>query len=251
MTKAVEDRLKDLYPYPAIRGCRITRMEETRLGRFNLDHSTALRLGTDNVGVFVGNCGPPARALDKLAGLQTDSYPARWLVLSSSRQLASAFFRRQVPHTSGRSRKHAPPYWLAGNTVFTTPEGLRVYGKERGSEDSIAAILLVDPLCHVHKARGPVGRGFVFHDRPQCIVDFRAGCSIDGWLPPFFVLVQHPAKSINTDPMLSPYCLEAWWYLDGECLRTGRPPVDRSVGTSGENTATAAVIELEIDKEAG
>jgi hypothetical protein len=122
-------------------------------------------------------------------------------------------------------RTRAPRVWEHGRVTFTTPEGLQSYRKTIQASEPIAAVLLVDPLCHVHQARNLFVPGYGINDRPQRIADFRADLGRTGPMPPFLVLTARPAKSIDTQRMLSPYCLDAWWFVDGLRLRVGPLPV--------------------------
>ena len=88
----------------------------------------------------------------------------------------------------------------------------------------VAGILVVDTLCHIHKARDRYIRGYGVNDRPQRIANFRANLACASWQPPLIFFTSRPAKSLNTNPMLSPYCLDAWWFVDGSRLRVGKPP---------------------------
>ena len=62
------------------------------------------------------------------------------------------------------------------------------------------------------------------NDRPQRIADFRAELGGNACAPPLIILTTRPAKSIGTARMLSAYCLDAWWFVDGRRLRIGQPP---------------------------
>lgn len=231
--------LKELYPFPAIRGIRITRLPEGKLGNFALDAETAEVLGRRNVGVFVGGCTGLDWIVEKADVLAATDFPGVWVVVLSTKKMAAIVSNKQREKEGRRPVKHAPRYWQRGNAVYTTPEGLYSYAKDRSPETRTAGILLVDTLCHVHMARGEDRLGWNVNDRPQRIADFRADVTVDGWAPPLLLLTRKPAKSVNTASMVSPYCLNAWWFVDGARLRVGRPPatsachIHRSLGIEG------------------
>ncbi len=226
MMLTTEHAQDHLYPFPAIRGTRITRLEQTDLGPFRLDADTAGRLGRDNTGVFVQDCLSLSWIMEKIAILSDTPFSAKWAVVLSSKKMAGFVYNTSVEQREGkRRRKHAPPLWQQGNTVFTTPEGLRLWCREVKVPDRVAAVLVIDTMCHIHKARSAYIQGYGVHDRPQRVADFRAEMAADGPLVPMFVFTTKLAKSVNTRSMLSPYCLDSWWFVDGRRLRFGRPPI--------------------------
>ena len=81
MCLTIEHSLRERYPFPAIRGQRMTRLEEADLGPFQLDGETAERLAEDNIGVFIGGCRDWDWMMDKLNILADTRFPARWLVV--------------------------------------------------------------------------------------------------------------------------------------------------------------------------
>ena len=66
MCLTIEYPTRERYPFPAIRGQRITRLEEADLGPFQLDGQTAEWLAVDNIGVFIGGCRDWDWMMDKL-----------------------------------------------------------------------------------------------------------------------------------------------------------------------------------------
>jgi hypothetical protein len=120
---------------------------------------------------------------------------------------------------------HPPRFWDRGNLTSTTPEGSASYFNVIDGEQRFAAVMLVDPKCHVQQAREWFVPGYGVHDRPQRIADLRADLARNGHRSPFLVLSERPAKSVNTNRMLSAYCLDAWWFVDGRRLRVGKPPI--------------------------
>jgi len=49
--------MNDVYPFPAIRATQIARMSEQKIGDFQLTAEISKQLGTDEIGVLIGNCG--------------------------------------------------------------------------------------------------------------------------------------------------------------------------------------------------
>ncbi len=43
------------------------------------------------------------------------------------------------------------------------------------------------------------------------------------WRPPICILTTKKAKAVNSNTMLAPYGLEAWWYVDVSTVRLGPP----------------------------
>ena len=228
MILQINPTVAEMYPFAPIRGYRITRLEEAPLGPFRLDATTAASLGREQLGVFVGNCGDLQRIIDKVQILADTDFPGRWVTVLSSKDMADIVYNRAWEYDHPRFRRHAPRYWDRGNVIFTTPEGLGDLSRDGIDGGSVAGILLVDTLCHVHKARNRVFRGYGVNDRPQRIANFRADLACGDWQPPFLFFTSRPAKSVNTHPMLSPYCLNAWWFVDGARLRVGKPPMAAS-----------------------
>lgn len=206
--------LRDVYPGASVHAQRITR-EETDLGRFSLDAERALYLGTENLGVFVSGCAGPCLLRSFLRELGNLRDGGMYVVVASSRELASELFCEWHPG-EGKSQEK-PSYWAAGKLIFSTPEGLRGIPSEMiGKPAPIAAIILLDKSCWLHKARGLPGQSeFTGNDRPQRVADFRSRLACGHWAPPLFVLTEKPAQSVNTVAMHSPYCLEGFWFLRG------------------------------------
>lgn len=230
MHLTIEHSLRKRYPFAALRGQRITRLEEADLGPFQLDAETAERLAEENIGVFVGGCRDRNWMIDKLKTLAETRFPARWLVVVATRSLALTVYRSFELPRGKRPRMHAPRFWDHGNATFTTPEGLTSYRKAMHGSEQFAAVVLLDPGCYVQQAREWFVPGYGVNDRPQRIADFRAELGGTACAPPLILLTARPAKSIGTARMLSAYCLDAWWFVDGRRLRVGQPPAasDRS-----------------------
>ena len=153
MYLTIERSTRERYPFPAIRGQRITRLEEADLGPFQLDAETAERLAEENMGVFIGGCREWSWMMDKLKILADTRFPARWLVVVATKNLALTVYRSFELQRSRRPRLHAPTFWDHGNVTFTTPEGLTSYRRAMDGSEQLAAIVVLDPKCHVQQAR--------------------------------------------------------------------------------------------------
>jgi hypothetical protein len=161
------------------------------------------------------------------------------VVVAATRETAiSAYKVWRSPAAGELIDDDVPPCWRENRLFFATPEALRDLDPSHLDGPSVAGLLLLDLQFLVHKARSFDPRSLrgrrkkagaqigdwattpktyrVQHDRPQFVADFRARCTRDGWSPPLIIFAGQPAKSLNTDPALSPYCLEAFWFVDGE-----------------------------------
>lgn len=217
----IEHKLDRLFGKPVIRGTRITRFEEKDVGPFHLTPDVADRLGTNNVGLFIGNCQSYERAVTLVERLGNNSNEGKWIVVLSSKAAAESTYRRITDdHTTTRP----PSVWDVGQILYCVPESLKQL-RNVVNPSQIAGIVVLDINCQIHKARGFYSNNFrVAHDRPQMIVDYRASLTEDGWTPPLVFLAKKPAKSINTEPIVRTYCMEAMKYLDGQTVRMGDPP---------------------------
>jgi hypothetical protein len=222
--ETIPNSVKMLYARPRIRGLRITRMEETVLGRFRLTPETAWSLGTSNIGVFVGNSPPLGATIERLKRLEEHSPDApTWVVVAAAKKMAAVIVHRWFLPEGARpvtvSTLELPK--AHANIRLCTPETLRrVPAQEK---TNIAGLILLDMLAHVHKFRNGFDvHGFhVSNDRPQLLANFRNSLDFGGWAPPLFILTQKPAKSIWTDTVARAYCLDALWFLEGRELYFG------------------------------
>lgn len=210
-----------LFPFPPIRCRRIIRDTERALGDFRLDGESAYQLGASNIGLLAGGSSETRHLVTKLRELSLCDLPGQIVIAFSTNSLADTYFETLTEDDSPSSREDS---WTFGSVTFSTPEKLRTIGKPQLGGRPVLAIGLVDPPCILYKARGDARRGFAFNDRPQHIAKFRAAHEIGDWRPPFFLFTEQPAKSLNTNQMLGPFSLEAWWFLDGREIRMGTPP---------------------------
>ena len=216
-SETVPDAIRAVYKRPRIESCRISRMEEKALGSFSLDSPTAWRLGTNNIGVFVGEMPALGRTIEILEALEDPAPDApKWVLVAATKKMAAVICQRWF--ISEKRRVAASTLKLPqvrANIWLCTPETLKKAAPADPSR--IAGLLLIDMLCQVHKARGLDNGAFhVRNDRPQNIANYRSSLCVDGWSPPLFVLSQKPAKSVWTDTVARSYCLEALWFLDGK-----------------------------------
>jgi hypothetical protein len=208
--------------YASVRvvGTRITRLEERNLGCFKLDCKAAIRLGTENLGVFVGRCS----ALDKIVGVLRSLYcvddEGRWLLVAATKKIAAVIVQRwfgdgKVDRVNPSKLRLPISY---GNIVLGTPESLGQIDED--SRRRIALVVVIDPYCYLHKLRGVGGQHQgISWDRPQLVAKFRNEVAIEGWIPPMALLTYTPAKAVETEMIGQAYCLDAWWFLDGQTLR--------------------------------
>jgi hypothetical protein len=230
MLLTLEDSLSKWYPFPPIRGHRMTRLEETDLGPFQLDGQTAEQLIADSIGVFVSGCPDMDYIKDKLNRLAHTRFPARWLAILPTRQLAEAWHRELLVQPQGWKRSPVPAFWEDRNVTYTWPDCLDTYRRADQAGALLAGILLIDPACDVHQDRGPFAVEFELNERAGRIARFRERLGRREVLPPFVLLTRQPAKSIDTQRMLTAYGLQAWWFVDGRRLRVGEP-----LGNSGSS----------------
>jgi hypothetical protein len=213
----MHDSVREWYPNVSIGGRRITRMEETPISSFHLSSETAWTLGADNVGLFVGGIDSLRSIVESLRRLESSGTTPKWIVISASKSIAALVVQMWVtPDDEDIVVKMPSLPQLRNNIVLATPESLK---RIDGSVNHhIAGVILIDMLCHVHRARhmpGPAGR-FVSNDRPQMIVDFRNSVGFKGWVPPLILLTEERAKSVHTDFIARAYCLDGFWFLDGQ-----------------------------------
>ena len=226
-TLMTEPDFCDLFPTPVVRVTAISRMQEKPLGDLCFDPETGRFLGEENVGVFAGGCDPD-RLFDRLISLGECGTGGQWVVVLPTKQIAGEFYARWHSVNGTSSFGKVPNTWQSERLIFAQPESLKLVAETIADFNiAIAGILVLDPHCMIHKARGfRKGNYRVRNDRPQLIADFRAHLAQGTWSPPLVFFAKQPAKSINTDAMLGPYCLEAFRYVDGRQLRMGEPPVE-------------------------
>ncbi len=214
----IPDDIFELYSTVGLAGYRVTRRDESFLGVFRLTPETAWELGTANVGVFIGGTPALGKTIERLKRLESPD-AANWVLVAATKKMAATIECRWF---QGESVNWVAPTTLIlpryhRNIILCTPESLRRVDADK--KRSIAAMILIDMLCNVHKARGfERGNFHIENDRPQLIANFRNSLLRDGWAPPFILLTQKPTKSVWTDQVARAYCLEALLFLDGSGL---------------------------------
>jgi hypothetical protein len=217
------DAMAQLYPYPAIRVARIARDSDRKIGDFQLTADVARQLDEDQVGVLIANCGHPDRIHEQLLKLAKADYPAPWVVVLSSVDLARWWYGVQhgIETVRIKADSEANNFWRTGNCWFTRLERLQTLSKSPEFHGPIAGIILVDPVLRTQFARGLKGSAWEHSDRPELLNSFRKDLAEDGLRPPLMLMACPPAKSINTLAAQRAYCLESMWYCDGSRMRIG------------------------------
>lgn len=207
-----------LYPGICMRGQKISRLEETRLGWLDLDAALAEALGNDHLGIFVGQIGGFSYVARNLANLNSSPGIAKWVVVVT----AGVLYEALAGHFSAGDEKSRgcskPPGFCETDKLwFSTPEGLARLRRAPGFEPSeIAGLVLVDLNCILFKARGRLRFGKqAFEDRPQLVADFRASLADDGWTPPMVIWTDKRPKEVPTDRVATALFLEALLFIDG------------------------------------
>ncbi len=242
MDHFTQKRLNHIYPTAVIRGTQITRMEENRLGRFLLTAETAETLGDEDIGVFVGGFNDVNGMMNRVREIDRHDSGGRWIIVPSTRSFAAVIYQRWLDSSDDWyvDSTQVPNIWRGDNITFCLPESLSLLAaKMKVERTDVAGIVLIDPQCIMHRARGFHNGDFrVRHDRPQLITDFRSRLAIGGWSPPLVFFSTKPAKSVPTDSIRSVYCLEALYFLDGATLRCHPlPPLSASTNVSRPSAA--------------
>lgn len=207
----------DRYRNVLISGRRITRMEESSIGTFQLSSQNAWTLGTNNIGIFVGATAPLGPVIDQLKQLESSDVSPKWVVIAATKIMAAVIAQQWITPSERRlavTTLELPK--TRKNITLTTPESLKRIAGE--ATCCVAGLILVDMLCYVHRARNmPRRRRFVVrNDRPQMIADFRNSLCIHGWVPPLIILTRERAKSVYTSSIARAYCLDGFWFIDGQ-----------------------------------
>jgi len=215
-----------IYPFPAIRVSRIIRDTGKAIGDFRLTGEIAEQLDHDSIGVLIANCGHSDRIYDHVMKLADTPYPACWVVVTSSVELARIWYAKQngIRTVDLRGDSEAHQFWRRGNCWFTRLEQLESLVGSPDFQGPVAGILLVDPNLRTQTARGIKGTSWKGHDRPELMNRFRQQLWADGLRPPLFIMANPPAISLNTIPAQRAYALNTFWYADGSRMRVGEPP---------------------------
>jgi len=217
------DPMAQLYPFPAIRVTRIARDTDKKIGDFQLTADVARQLDEDQVGVLIANCETPDRMHERVLKLAETEYPAPWVVVLSTIDLARWWYGVQHRINTRRidANSEVNGFWRTGNCWFTRLERLETLSKSPEFHGPIAGIIVVDPMFQTQHARGLRGSKWTHNDRPELLNSFRKDLAEDGLRPPLMFMACPPAKSLNTLAAQRAYCLETMWYADGSRLRIG------------------------------
>lgn len=200
-------------------------MQGTNLGPFDLDLPRAWELGRNNTGIFVGGFPAFDKAIDRLRSLRHGESGHCLILVAESKRLAAELiqfcFADDPLQRISEAKMQLPRRF--DSLILCTPETLKRIDPSQVRE--AAAIILLDPACHVHKARCMSDDGYgMSNDRPQHVANFRCSLLREGWAPPLVLLTRSPAQSLPTDHIAQAYCLDAWWFLDGGSIRFGYKP---------------------------
>jgi hypothetical protein len=223
------DRLATLYPTARVRGRLITRGEEQPLGWAKLDAATALALGRDQLGWFVGGHPGIVAAAQQFGRLDSNPEGGVWIVVPLGRNLARELFSRW-PHTGCVTNLVGTDYcaWQSRKVWVAIPEDLkRILPRARSITPGVAGLIILDPPCLMHMARGGISSWGNAHrsDRPQHIVNFRAAFESDGWQPPVVLITERPAKSANTEAVARAFCLNGFRFIAGNAFGCWEVPI--------------------------
>lgn len=219
-----------LFPTPRIRGRAVTRLEERTLAWVSLGAEAANELGREHLGWFVGGHPGLRRAAEQLGRLDSNPGGGIWVAVPVGRDASRELFE----HWPHGSQIELPPSW--GGSIWRSrkvwvamPEDLRqLLPAIRTSDCGVAGIMLIDPLCIIHKARAGTNWKGEYHrnDRPQHVVNFRAALQLDDWQPPLIVLTQQQAKAVDTDVIARTYCLDGFRFIAGDSFGCWDQPVE-------------------------
>ncbi len=228
---AVQSQLAETYPTARIRGRRMTRLPETVLGWVNLDAATADEMGREQLGWFVGNHPGSARAAEQFGRLDANPGGGIWVVVPHSRDLACELFAKW-PHTDQVTERPTAKnsVWRSRKVWVAVPEDLkRLLPLARSLTPGVAGVIILDPPCIMHMARGGTDSWGKVHrnDRPQHVVQFRAALNFDGWQPPLLLLTERPAKSVSTENVARAFCLNCFHFIDGEMFACWDEPIEQ------------------------
>ncbi|MCA8988477.1 MAG: hypothetical protein KDA78_12580 [Planctomycetaceae bacterium] len=206
-----------IYEVPVMRGHRIARMSEKRLGDFRFDSDTANVLTEDNLAVMIGNCHDMDWIREKIGSLAECDDQNEYVAIATTKILFQNWFTHS-DYSEHCPSRIAPAFWREGAVTYATPESLPQLTDVMGSSESPACLLIIDPYGNMPFAQGN-GKARS-HNRSNLLVKFSNRFEER---PPLVYLTSKPAKSLNTAAMLAPMAIDGWWYVDGKSLRIGPP----------------------------
>ncbi|WP_164104421.1 hypothetical protein [Candidatus Laterigemmans baculatus] len=193
---------------------RVTRDGQRVIQQSDLDTGQLNDLASSHLGMFSGgftSCEPMIR---KLAALSQLNDAQRWIVVCSSKPFTETARGMFEAHGVSVKRDGRRERWRAGGLTVTTVEGLG-----RLSAEDTSGVILLDPRCHVHKARDFRTFSGRLHDRPQILVDYLAQTTAAGAPAGLFVWTLAAPKSLPTARMAEIYARAAWWFVDPNSIR--------------------------------
>lgn len=207
-------RLSATYPTPRFCGRRISRWEEQALGFADLDVPTALELGREQIGWFVGKHPGFCRAIEQFGRLDANPTGGVWVVVPRSFDLAIILYEKWPcrQYLVERPRNHSSA-WRSRKVWVAIPTDLaRFMLLAKEQPHGIAGVIILDPACDMHQE----GNGMLCFDCPQHVVNFRCDISVHNWQPPLLLFTTKRAKAINTDVLAKLFGLNAFWFIDGD-----------------------------------
>ncbi len=202
---------------PMIRGHRIIRMSEKRIGPFALDAETAENLNSYNTGVFIGGCHDADWMLEKMQQLSIESESENFLVLLTSYAMADTYYRK-----TNSSKSKRPAQWTQGAVTYTTPGHLKKRNEE--TETNYSAVIVIDPRARLSLPNPGNRSKWNNGGLPRQIARYMNSHLSPATRPPLVFMTCKPAKSLGTQQMLAPFSLDSWWFIEGKSVRIGKPP---------------------------
>ncbi len=223
-------RLSAIYPTARICGRFITRLEESYLDRAILDAATAVEMGREQLGWFVGRHSGPETAVRQFGRLEGNPEEGGvWVVVPHSKDLANEMFDKW-PHSDRVTERPTSrnTAWRSRKVWIAIPEDLKqLLPLARAFKPGLAGVIVLDPPCIMYKARGGTDSWGKVHrnDRPQHVVNFRAELDVDGWQPPLLLLTTKPAKAVNTEIVARAFCLNGFRFIAGDSFDCCDTPI--------------------------
>lgn len=218
--------LERLLPRPRLTANRIERSGQKRIERFAFDAKTASELGREQIGLLVCNCESLTTVVRCLRGLDVGADEPQWIVMTDGKERAKSIREIWLGEDVSRVLRGPPDAslrpgegWRSPGVLHGTPETVTKLIAAMDPRPLIAALLLLDPRCHVHRARGLTDRDRVIpHDRPQILADLRTTLAVEDWSPPLFILTEKDTAGVEVETVQRSYYLEALQFLDGRTL---------------------------------
>jgi len=221
--------LDAIYPTTRIRGRLIRRDNEQTIRWANLDAATAGDMGREQIGWFVGGHPGLARATEQLGRLDSNPQGGVWVIVPLGRELSCELFATWpfAEHVAARPGS-SNSVWRSRKVWVAIPEDLKqLLPLVRTIEGGVAGVIVLDPPCILYKTRGGTDSWGNVHpnDRPQHVVNFRAGLDRDGWQPPLLLLTEKPAKAVDGQIVARAFCLNTFRFVAGDSFGCWEVPI--------------------------